>query len=226
MSLDGKYVTLALVKQWASMQQAASTNPTVYNGAVQGSPDDNILAGAIQVAESDFDLNAGVGFDQQTFTKVQPRQVFVDSNGWLWLWPVERAPVTAITSVEVRDILNGATTWQTVTYTSDDILLPPVYSFDTAPRAESWKVRIWPNPTMLSEGTTDLLARWSYTGGFASIPTSLSSLIAAMAYFIYKSQREAILGQLVTQPLGTMTFAPVVYPKTIKAEIDRWMMKL
>lgn len=225
---DGRYVTIAYAKQWLGLQQPSASNPTVYPGNVQGSPDDNIIAGAIQRAEADFDEQTG-GWDQQSFTLVQPRQVFVDTYGWLWLYAVERNPVTVVSSVQILDLAGGDTApnWRTLTWdAANGILLPPFNSFDSYPRPESWKTRIYPtNIALFPSATTDILARWSYAGGFSTIPSALATLIAEMVSFVYKSGREAILGQMVNQPLGNVTFSPVNYPKTIQATINRWRPK-
>lgn len=221
---NGRYLTGTLLLQYIQGTRTDPANPRNFNQAVTGTPDDNLLSDLIVEAEAFIDGRTGTGFDQQTFTLVEPIQVFVDGNGWLQLWARERGPITAVTAVQVREIQSGGTTWQTVTWdASNDIILPPYYSFDTYPRPSSWKVRIWPSPALFSSASNEILARWTYTGGFATIPESLSSLTARLATHIYKL-REAPAGRVTNQPLGSM-FIPSNFPPALIEELNNWTPK-
>lgn len=221
MTTDGKYMTLAVLKQYLQGTRTDPNNPTVFNGAVVGTPDDNLLTLCIEQAEIAFELATGSAFDQKTFTLVQPYQAFVDRNGWLVLYARDRGPVTAVTAVQVLNMTNGDTSFKTITWdTSNGIILPPFDAGDTHPHPESWKVIISPNPSMLPADRSELYARWSYTGGYAVAPDGLQSLIARMATYIYKL-RDMPAGKVINQPLGTM-MVPSDFPPDIRRQITLW----
>ncbi len=188
---------------------------------MQGTPDDNILSACILDAEATFEIETGTGFDSQTYTQVAALLPFVDGNQWIHLYARERGPVTAVTSLEIRDIAGGQTSWQHVTWASaDDIILPPYAATDTHPRPESWHVQIWPTTRIWPRATGQMLARWTYTGGFPTIPASLQMVIAQYATFIYKL-REAPIGRTVNMPLGSIV-TPQDVPPYIRHAIHAW----
>ncbi len=216
-----KYCTLALLKQYLIGTTAvASGNTTVFNQGVVSTPDDTILTDLINQAESDFDLLTGTGYDQQTLTLVQAFYPFVDNNGWMHLFARERGPVTAVTAIQTRDVWGGQTVWQDVTFTADNIIYPPFMAADTYPRPESWMVMVYPANPLPPRATGQILARWTYTGGFQTIPTSLAILVARMSAYLYKL-REMPAGKVINQPLGTMT-VPADYPPDIRRDLRLW----
>lgn len=223
MSVDGKYCTLVQFKQYLFGTRPDPANPTVFNQSVTNTPDDNLLSNCIIDAEAAFEQGCGTGFDQQTYTAVQPFQTFVDANGFLHMFARERGPVTAVTTVTLRDIMFGAsTTWQSVTWDPvNDILLPPFSNTDTRPLPESWHVMLFPNPQIDPRATGQLLIRWTYTGGFATIPQSLTNIIARMSAYIYKL-REMPAGQLQQSALGTMKISFDEFPGIIQQQVKRW----
>ncbi len=223
MSTDGKYCTFTYFKEYFGQSRTDPNNPSVYNNFVVGSPDDNVLNECLLQAETVFEQSIGNNaFDQQTYTMVQSFTTWVDGNGWLWLCARERGPVTAVNAVQVRDLQGRSATWKDVAFTDDNIILPPYSVSDTHPYASSWRVRIFPTQPLPCRSTGQVLARWSYTGGYASdaIPSSLSNLIARIATFIYKT-REIPMGQIVNTPLGVMK-VPNVFPKDITALVEKW----
>ncbi len=218
---DGKYCSLALLKQYIIGSRTDPNNPTVFNGAVSGTPDDTLLSDCILQAEATFEQTCGSGFDQQTYASVQPVLNFVDGNGWLHLFARERGPVTAVSAVSFRDIVAGKTSWDTVSWSaSDGIILPNYAVTDTHPLPESWHVMLWPTSPLPSRATGQSLVRWSYTGGFATIPSSLALLIARYATYVYKF-REAPIGTVTNLPLGTMT-VPADVPPDIRRQMLLW----
>jgi len=220
-STPTKYCSLSLFKQYLLGTINDPNNPTIFNGAVAGTPDDNLLTDCILLAETTFDKEIGSGFDQQTYTLVSPIQTFVDGNGWLHLWARERGPVTNVSAVEVRDVFGGSTTWDAVTWdVNNDIIYPPSTTLDKYPYPESWKIRIWPATPLAPSASGQIFARWSYQGGFNPIPDALSLLIAEAALFIYKS-REMPIGKVVNMPLGTMT-VPSNFPPYILRQFRLW----
>jgi hypothetical protein len=220
MTTDGKYITLQLLKQYLIGTRTDPNNPTVFNGAVQGTPDDNLLTSAIYEAESAFENTCGSAYDQQTLTMVQALTPYVDVNGWLQLTARERGPVTAVTAVQTRMIGQGLTAWQDVTLSADNVILPPYSLADTHPHPESWKVQIYPATLLPRASTGQILARWTYTGGFAVIPIGLQLLLARHAAYVYKT-REAPLGKVVNAAIGTFS-APLDIPKDILREYLLW----
>lgn len=219
MATDGKYLSLAALKQYGLGTIVDPNNPTIYNQGVTNTPDDTILSDIIFRAEAMFDLLAGTGYDQQTYANVQAFQTWIDRRGWLHLFARERGPITAVTAVQIRNIDAGQP-WTTVTFVADDIILPP---FETNyPHPESWHVMLNPNPAQSIQATGTILSRWSYTGGYApaSIPQGLKNIIARLAWYIYKL-REAPVAKVVNMPLGTMT-VPLDVPPDIKRDIELW----
>jgi hypothetical protein len=221
--VDGKYCTVNFLKQYligTVVTPGAPGNPSVYQGVVSGTPDDNILSGAILGAEAMFEMVCGTGFDQQTYSLVQPINSFIDGNSWLHLYAVERGPITAVSAIQIRNKAGTVSGWQTLSWSVDDIIYPPHQATDTGPHADSWHVQVYPATFMLPTATGDLLARWSYTGGFLTIPTSLSMLIARYATWIYK-MREAPIGRVTNLPLGSIT-VPMDVPPEIRRQMSLW----
>lgn len=216
-AVDGKYCTLAQLQQYGLGTRTNPANPTVFNQGVTGTPDDALLSDAIFRAEANFEMKCGTGFDQVVYTMTQAFIPFIDRNGWVHLFARERGPVTAVSALQLRNVSIGGA-WQTVTWGVDDIILPPFET--THPNPESWHVRIFPAQAQTNVSTGQLLARWSYTGGYATIPDSLTNLIARFAWWIYKL-REAPVEKVVNMPLGTMT-VPLNVPPDIKADIEVW----
>ena len=218
--VDGRYCTLDYFKAYLIGTRTDPNNPTVFNGAVTGSPDDQVLDECLLQAEAIFDQMTGSGFDQQTYTLVQPFQVFVDGNGWLNLLARERGPVTAVTAIQVRIVAAAALTWTPITWdASDGILLPPFYAGDTYPRPESWRVLVFPANPLPGVGPGQIFVKWSYTGGFATIPDALTNLVARMSTWIYKL-RDSPLG--VTQSNMGNAIVALAMPDDIKAQIEFW----
>lgn len=225
MATDGKYCSLVLLKQYLLGTRTDPNNPTVFNQGVINTPDDTILSDCIMNAEAYFELQTGTGYDQQTYTSVAPFLNFVDANGWLHLFARERGPVTAVTAVSIRDVMFGSSVaWRPVTWdVNNDIILPPFAVTDTHPLPESWHVKLWPSPAFGPRASDQILVRWSYTGGFATIPQGLQLLIARMAAYIYKL-REIPVGRVVNLPTGTIT-VPSNFPPDIRDQIKRWEPK-
>jgi hypothetical protein len=216
----GKYCSLTLLKQYLIGSVVDPANPTRFNGNVINTPDDNILTDAISDAETTFELEAGMSYDEQTYALTQSHQTWIDQNGWVNLFARERGPVTAVSTVQVRDLLSSDRSWKPITWNADDIILPAFSLSDTHPLPESWRVQIIPTVALPSRATGTVLARWSYTGGFATIPDSLALLIAAAATYVYK-RRESSLGIVQNQQLGTFS-RPLDFPPDILRRFKLW----
>lgn len=217
-----RYLSLSLFKQYLIGQRTDPNNPTVFNGAVSGTPDDNILTDVILQAEATFDMMTSTGFDEQTYTSVEPIQSFVDGYGWLNLLARERGPISAVSAVSVRILAGANTAWQSVTWdAANDIILPSFDpTIDTYPRPESWRCRIYPANALPSSAPGEILVRWTYTGGFATIPEALSLQIAYMALYIYKT-RETPVGRIVNAQLGSVVL-PSNFPPSVIAQTKLW----
>lgn len=222
MTSDGKYCTLALFKQYVMGTRTDPNNPSVFQGAVVGTPDDNLLTDCILQAEAGFEMVTGSGFDQQTLSSVQSYLTFIDAMGWLHLFARERGPVTAVSAVQIRNLMAGDRSWKTVSWVADDIILPPYAAADTHPHPESWHVMIYSTSGMLPTASGQIMARWSYTGGYAAnaVPMALSLLIARYSMWIYK-MREAPLGRVTNLPLGSIT-VPMDVPPEIRRQMALW----
>jgi hypothetical protein len=197
---DGKYCTVAQLRVYGDV-------PTPAVGM------DQIYSDAILRAEAAFERMTGSQFNQQTTPVVQPLNAYVDGSGWMWLNAVEVGPITAVRSVQWR--IPSFTTWQTLTWGVDDILLP---NAAIIPPDMGWTARIF-NQSLPSLTTDQLLVRWSYTGGYAVIPQALSGIIERLAWW-YIKLREAPVGT-VRNELGTLE-VPVDMPKDIAADARLW----
>lgn len=213
---DGKYLSLDDLKLYGLGAIADPNNPTVYNDAVQGTPDDPILSQCIQRAEMEFDRHCGVQFNSGTLTDTQAFIPFVDGQGWLHLFARERCPVTAVTAVSIRDLVTRSA-WSPVTLTTDDVILP---LSDGYAHPDSSHVKLYPNPVLPSRSTGQILARWTYTGGFATIPDSLKAIVARLSWWIYKL-REAPMAKIAMPQMGIMEI-PIRIPPDIAADINLW----
>ncbi len=213
---DGRYISLDELKLYGIGAVADPNNPTIYNRAVQGTPDDSVLEQCIFRAETEWDRLCGCAFDEQTRTTVQAFIPFVDGNGWLHLFARENIPVTDVESVELRD-LKGANVWTSLAFVSDNVILPPNTG---TPRPDSAHVFVIPSAALSARATGQVLARWTYTGGYGTIPSSLKSIISRLAWYIYKL-REAPMYQVMMPSLGIMQI-PISLPKDIMVDVDLW----
>ena len=213
---DGKYITLDELKAYALGTIADPNNPSVYNNSVQGTPDDAVLTQCINRAEMEFDRIAGIAFDQQTVTDVQAFLPFVDGNSWLVLFARERAPITSVTSITLRD-MRGTNQWNAQSWASDDIVLP---INDGYAHPDCAKVMIYPANSRVPTPTGQLLVKWTYVGGFATIPQSLKAVICRLSWWIYKL-REVPINQIAMPNLGIMQI-PLRIPPDINADILLW----
>lgn len=206
MTTDGKYLKLADLKQYAFDSQSALSN------------NDTLLTQCIYRAEAIVDSYCGTGWDEQTYVLVQPSTVFVDRNGWLNLIANERGPVTAVTAIQMRNLSIGDTSWKTVTWATDDLIYPVATD---PPKPDCWRVIVKPSSPLLSPiSTGDILARWSYKGGFSTIPLSLQGIVARLAWWVQKL-RDMPAGKVVTAELGLMEI-PLSIPPDIKADLNMW----
>lgn len=215
-STDGKYITLDELKLYGLGAIADPNNPTIYNSAVQGTPDDSILTQCIHRAEMEFDRIAGIAFNQATSTSVQGFLPFVDGNGWLTWFAREHAPVTSVTSVYVFD-KQGTKTWTQVTFDADKIIYPVN---DGYAHPDCAQVMLYPSTAMAPCGTGRILLKWTYVGGFATIPASLKAVVSRLAWWCYKL-REAPMYQTVLPQLGIMQI-PLRIPPDIDADLRLW----
>lgn len=215
---DGKYCSYNYLLQYIQGQRTDPNNPTVFNGAVQGTPDQEIVDECLLQAEAMLERECSSDFDQQTETLVQMFAPFVDSNGWIWGFARERGPVTAVTAAQILNIYCGSTTWVDLTIDPNLIVLPSPTTTHTRP--ESWRVLFKPTPWQYPAAQGQVLVKWTYTGGFATIPDSLTNLVARMAAYLYKL-REAPIGRVVNGPFGQMT-VPMIWPQDIQRQFTNW----
>lgn len=204
---DGVYITLNDLKTYG------------LNGDTSATPDDGMLSQSIYWAEQKWNATCGIQFNTQSFTRVQAFTPFVDYNGWLHLFAREAGPVTAVTAVRYRRLPTGDTGYTDVTISSDNLLLP----LATDPmRPDGCHVQVYIGPSLLGYATNQLLVQWSYSGGYASIPNSLKSIIVRLAWWRYKL-REAPLGRIVTGAGGLgMMEIPLAMPADILADSMLW----
>jgi hypothetical protein len=205
MTTDGRYLKLSELREYA-----------INNASTLSTVDDPVLTSAILRAEMEIDGETRTSYDQQTQTLVQSLAPFVDGNGWIHLFAVERGPVSSVATVQIRDMLSDHG-WQTITWSADDIIMPTQLD---PPRPDSWHVRIKPATGYPSRSTGDIFARWTYTGGYATVPPSLKALTVRLAWWIYKL-REAPLAKVVTAELGLMTI-PLSVPPDIRRDLHFW----
>lgn len=214
--MAGRYITLVELKLYGLGAIANPLNPTVYNGSVSGTPDDAVLEQCIFRAEMEWDRLCGCAFDEQTPTDVQAFTPFIDGNGWLHGFARENIPVTDVDTIELRD-LKGTNTWTSLTFTNDNIILPPNTG---SPRPDSAHVYVIPSVTLSPRATGQVLVRWTYTGGYDTIPESLKNIIERLAWYIYKL-REAPMYQIMIPSMGIMQM-PIKIPPDILSDADLW----
>jgi hypothetical protein len=142
---------------------------------------------------------------------------FVDGMGFLHLFARENIPVTAVTAVQIKDLL-GANTWTSLSFVSDDVVLPPGATISTRP--DSAHVYLKPSVALNSRTTGQIQARWTYSGGYTTIPTALKNTICRLAWYIYKL-RDAPMYQTMIPSMGIMQM-PIAIPKDILTDADLW----
>lgn len=210
---DGKYISLDELKAYGIGTQADPNNPTVYNNSVQGTPDDGILTQCIHRAEMEFDRIAGIAFDEATSTNVQAFLPFVDGNSWLTLFAREHAPVTSVTAISIRD-MRGTNQWVSASWATDDIVYP---INDGYAHPDCARVQVFPANGFLPTPTGQLLVKWTYVGGFATIPQSLKGVICRLGWWIYKL-REVPVNMIAMPQMGIMQI-PLKIPPDINQDI-------
>lgn len=177
---------------------------------------DLALGDAVSWAEGMFISLTGSHFDQQTHTNVQPQRAFFSRMGELVLIARERAPVTAVSAVSVR--IPNTLGWTTLSWNTDDILLPPIYD---PPDPNAWRVTIFPNNILMQRVAADnLWVKWTYTGGYSPIPPSLHTVLLRMAWWKYKL-REAPLGRINSEMFGTREIIQAL-PNDVRMDLLRW----
>lgn len=219
---DGKYCTLTQLKQYiGGFQTVDADDPYMYNGLVEGSPDDQLLSQSILNAEMAFEHTCGAAFDRQTFTHVQATLCFVDYTGILHLFARERGPVTNVAAVQYRYLYPSVGAWKDLTFdATDGVVYPSYQSTDTGPWPDAWHVQIIPTSGLYPTATGQVLCRWTYTGGFSPIPSALTFLIAKFAAYLYKV-REAPVYRTVNINMGTVD-VPASIPKEIRDQFELW----
>ena len=201
--MANKYLDFATLKVYASV---ATAN------------DDSILQMAADRADMEIERETDSCFVQTTYTGVRPITSFIDGNGWLHMIAREGGPVSAVAKVEVMDLAGGSRVWQQVDDLSGAIL--PSSPTISPPEADAWSVMVWPALALYGKAKGQILVRWTYTAGYATIPNSLKALGTRLAHFIYKL-REAPMGKVVTAELGLMTI-PLSIPPDIRADLQGW----
>ncbi len=184
--------------------------------SLSNTADDTYLQNALDLAEGEFERMAGSQFNLQTLTNEAPLRGWSDRNGMIVLLAKTAAPVTAVASVQY--LLPPNRSWQPVAWDADFLFLP---SNDAPPRPDAWKVEILASsPAMGQWATDDIRFRWSYTAGYAAIPTALQLLIMRFARYTY-AMREAPLGRVSVAPM--VTPPPVAdLPNDLKKDIRLW----
>lgn len=185
---------------------------------ITSAQDDVAINQAILRAESEIDLYCGTSFNQQTITQEVPRTAWVDGKGMLWVISSVVGPITQVNTLQVKDMLAAPTTWQTISFDPVNGIIYP--NLTSPPKPTSWTVIIQPTPPLWPRAAGDMYVRWGYTGGYATIPTSLQGIATRLAFWIYK-MREAPVSKVVTAELGLMSI-PLSIPPDIKADLFLW----
>jgi len=204
------YVQLAEFKQYFPI--------TFPSGSSGSSADDTTLQQSLDRAEGEFNRIADTNFNQQTLVNEYPTRAWVDRNGMVTISARTTAPITSVTSIQY--LLPPIPTWQSLSWDpANGIFLPDP---SDPPRQWAWQVQVLPlgTPLML-QAADNIFFRWSYTGGYASPPSTLKALILRMAMFLYKL-REAPLGRLNSQP-GMMSQPAIIrWPDDLQRSILVW----
>lgn len=188
-------------------------------GAVSSTADDQILQDVIERASRDIDGFCGQSFEYAAVAGEVTSQVWVASDGWLWVGSRNRCPVTAVSALELLDRQAAQPVWQAVDLSRAVVIIPPP---DVPPRQDAWLVRVWiPGFPARPRPRGQLLARWSYTAGFNPTPPALRAVATRYAWWLYKL-REAPLGRVVTAELGLMEI-PLTIPKDIAGDLQPWV---
>lgn len=187
-----------------------------YGRAGAAKPEEEqVLAQAIARAEAWFEGVVGGTYLYTSWVAVAPAKAMIDRMGVLHLLAGEGAPIRSIESVEVR--FPGESSWRVVPL--GDISLAPIIPGKPSP---GWWLARVRGTKFLPAAPGEFEARWSYTSGFqaSEIPEALKSLIARLAWWIYKL-REAPMGKVVTAELGLMEI-PLEAPPDIKSDLGLW----
>ena len=197
-----RYTTLDSLKDWLR-------DKTSYLDS-----DDASLTLAILRAEEAIDCFCGSRFEAQTLVLQQPRTCWIDGNGWLNCQM--HYPLTAVTAVEVMDIVNGATDW-----TSATIKQVFVAALEDSPAMRNYRFRAYlSSPTMGPRATGDIAVQVSYAAGYSTIPGSLQGMSNRLSHFYYL-QRDAPASKTVSAELGTMEI-PLDMPPDIARALMSW----
>lgn len=211
--MTAKYTTAAALKAYGLSAQAA------FGGQVVAiSSEDPQLEDALARAEMEIETITGAKFDRQTVTGETINKAWIDGYGWLWLRGFKRGPVSAISSIQVLDLVTGSGDFQTIAYQSQFLVLPPQ---EDPPDPDAWTVRVRPNSiNAVGRVVGSLLAQVSYTGGYSPIPQSLTALTNRLAWWVYQF-RSSPQGKIIMPELG-MIQIPLSIPPDIQADLMKW----
>jgi hypothetical protein len=199
-----KYVTLADFLQFMPTQ-------------IQTQSDQFALQAALDWAEGTFENLTGSKFDSQTMTNEEPMSAWISRKGEITLIAKSRGPVTAVSAVSYR-VLPG-TNWQTLSWdAANDIVLPVV---SAPPEPDSWAVKIYTSSLgYYNVAAADFWWRWTYTGGYSTIPEEIKFPILRLTQWKYKL-REAPLGRINSEMFGTREIIQDL-PNDVAFDILRW----
>lgn len=189
-------------------------------GQVSTATDDAILLDLLERASRQIDAACGHSFDPETVQDEVTPLVWVTRTGWLIVASLAKAVVRSVASLAVLDQAAAMPAWQPLDLGSAQLIIPPAL---VPPTNQPWRVRCWVPPGTLPPGPIPrgrLLVRWTYDGGYASIPPALSQLTVRYAWWLYKL-REAPLGRVVTAELGIMEI-PLDAPLDLRRDLVLW----
>lgn len=184
-------------------------------GDIKTDAEDTLLQTDLDWAEATFEQRCGSAFDYATVTLETPSKAWVARDGSLTLIASARGPVVSVQAVQYR--VMGGTAWQTLSWTSDNILLPPA---SNSPHPRAWAVKIFTFALGVSQSPGDIYFRWSYTGGYQTTPSALSMILLRLALWKYKL-REAPLGRVSVPALGMTEIIPSL-PADIAHDMHLW----
>lgn len=181
--------------------------------------DDAILQDAIDRAQADIDGICGKSFLASTVVDEIAQRAYTDRAGILY---VEASQACPVRSVSALSWYGPYRQWTVLNLVNTDVFLPPGH---IPPNLRDNQVRFMGRDSTVpyaSLSEDKLIIKWSYAGGYATVPPALKQICTRLAWWHYEL-RKAPLGTVAYPQLGQIDI-PVEIPKDVMRSLSSWKL--
>ena len=203
------------------MKRYGISSAAAYNQPVPATIpiEDQQISDALERAEAGIDGACGdIHFWAADVVAEVAPTAFVDGYGMLWISGLRQVPVRSVSAISLLDRGTGQNSFTSITWDATNcIFLPPS---GAPPDPEAFTVKVIAASPLAPAVKGSLIARVSYSGGYVTIPPSLTAIANRAAWWIYQ-QRTAPLGRVSSPQLGIME-TPVELPPDVIRDLNLW----